>query len=543
MKFRTLFWTTAALLACVLGAQSLRAATVQVTANISGNETWVRTNTYVLNSKIYVLSNAVLNIEAGTVIKGKPGGTNDATALFITQGAKIFAHGTPENPIIFTAEADDVNDPEDLGIYQRGLWGGVVVLGNATISQASDANGNVANPKYELYEGLSDSQVGGQFVHRFGGNNDNDNSGVLRYVSIRHGGVKLLPDKEINGLSLGGVGRGTVLEHIEAYAIADDGFEFFGGTVNSKYLVAAFCDDDAFDADMGWLGKNQFWLAIQERGAKDNGAEFNGEINGRTTGNYTPIANYEIYNATWIGAGTNTTANRALQLRDYAAPKIYNSILTEFGGSAVRVDAAAGRNLTNGLLDLRDNLFWNFATNGVPAPLAETSQAQILFTDTTRNNVNADPLLRGISRTNDYRLDPRPNTGSPALTTLRPTPDDGFYTPVSFKGAFGDINWAADWTALGSYAILSAAGGGVPARISSTPGSQQPELDFQRSDGNLILTLTVRAGLTFEVQTADNLAGTTSWVASGSPITGTGSPQSVTVPIGSGTKFYRTVLK
>jgi hypothetical protein len=170
--------------------------------------------------------------------------------------------------------------------------------GKARINKAVNAAGDAATPKYEVYEGLEDLQINGQNVHRFGGANDDDNSGVLRYVSIRHGGQRLSPDKEINGLSLGGVGRGTTIEYVEAVSFADDGFEFFGGTVNTKYLVSAFNDDDAFDTDMGWSGKNQFWFAIQSNDRRDNGSEQNGEPNERNDGTGVPVATYEIHNAT-----------------------------------------------------------------------------------------------------------------------------------------------------------------------------------------------------------------------------------------------------
>jgi hypothetical protein len=346
---------------------------------------------------VYVLNGASLTIEAGTVIKARPGTDANTSCLIVTAGGKIFANGTAHNPIIFTAEADDVSDPDDLPIFQRGLWGGVVLLGAATINTPVDTTGSAATPKYDVFEGLPDSQVNGQNVHRFGGNDDNDSSGVLRYVSIRHAGIVFQPNRELNGLSMGAVGRGTVLENIEAYAIADDGYEWFGGTVNTRYLVSAFNDDDAFDTDQGWRGKNQFWFAIQEPGRKDHGAELNGEPNGLAVSN-APIANYEIYNATWIGAGTNTTGNRGMIIREYAAPRIYNSVLTEFGGAGVSVDVRSAVHVTNGLCDLRDNIFWNFATNGVARPLAETAQAQVFFTDTARSNENVNPMLQGISR-------------------------------------------------------------------------------------------------------------------------------------------------
>src|SRR4029434_9863774 len=149
------------------------------------------------------------------------------------------------------------------------------------------------------------------------GNNDEDNSGVFRYVSIRYAGVVFQPNKELNGLSLGAVGRGTTIEYVEAYGTADDGFEFFGGTVNTKYLVSAFNDDDTFDTDQGYRGKNQFWFSIQEDGKRDNGGEWNGEPNGIAVSN-APVANFKLYNATFIGAGnlgTNTTPNHGLTMR------------------------------------------------------------------------------------------------------------------------------------------------------------------------------------------------------------------------------------
>ncbi|WCJ59491.1 hypothetical protein NXS98_17520 [Fontisphaera persica] len=513
---------------------------VTISGALTGNHFWARTNVYLLSGPVYVLSNATLTIEAGTVIKGRPGGTNDASYLVICQGGKIYANGSPSQPIIFTAEEDDVNDPADLGIYDRGKWGGLVLLGHAPINMAADSAGNAANPKYEVYEGLSDIQINGQHVHRYGGNDPNDNSGVLRYVSIRHGGVKILPNKEINGLSLCGVGRGTVIEFVEAYAIADDGFEFFGGTVNTKYCVSAFCDDDAFDADMGYTGKNQFWLAIQERGAKDNGAELNGEINGAVTGNERPIGNYEIYNATWIGAGTNTAGNRGLQIRDYAAPRIYNSILTEFGGRGIRIDTTAATHLTNGLLDLRDNLWWNFATNGVPVPVAETAAAELLFTDTNRNNVVADPLLRGISRTNQpaFGLDPRPQAGSPALTSARTAPNNGFYTPVAFKGAFGDINWASDWSALTRYGILSAAGGGTPPAVLPVVIPVAANLAAGKQNGNLLIGVSGSPNGRYQLQSVEQLGQP--WVNVGEPLVldPQGRGQFVVPMLGPG-RFYR----
>jgi hypothetical protein len=525
--------------ACLLGARSASADIVQVTAPIAADTTWRSTNEYVLNGFIFVLSGASLTIEAGTVVKAMPGVDANTSCLIVTAGGKIFANGTRTRPIIFTAEADDVTDPDDLPIYQRGLWGGVVLLGKSVLNTPSDVEGAAASPKYDVFEGLpTATQINGQFVHRFGGNDDNDSSGVMRYVSIRHGGVVFLPNKELNGLSLGAVGRGTVLENIESYAVADDGFEFFGGTVNTKYLVSAFNDDDAFDIDQGFRGKNQFWFAVQEPGRKDSGGEWNGEPSGIAASN-APIAKYEIYNATWIGAGTNTTGNNGLTIREYSAPNLFNSVLTEFGGNGARItDGRSGAFLTNGTLDIRDNIWWNFATNGVPVSPAGAGAA-LLFDDASRSNEVVNPQLRGISRSADGGLDPRPAPGSPALSTYRPTPSE-FYTPAAYKGAFNAINWASDWTALGERNVITTAGAGVP---SSVPPPPPPlELAASVSGGNISISWTGQAGVNYTVlSSADIAAPIASWTSEAT-FSGVG-PHAFTAGAGSGNKFFLVVAQ
>jgi hypothetical protein len=415
--------------------------------SITGEVVWRATNTYVLPGYVYVLSNAVLRIEAGTVIKGRAGTAPNFGCLYVCRGGKIYAEGLPTRPIIFTAEEDDVTDPTDLLTTDRGLWGGIVLLGNARINKAVNTTGDAATPKFEVYEGLEDRQIDGQYVHRFGGDNDDDSSGVMRYVSIRHGGQKLSPDKEINGLSLGGVGRGTTLEYIEVLSFADDGFEFFGGSVNTKYLVSAFNDDDSFDTDMGWSGKNQFWFAIQSNDKRDTGSEQNGEPNERNDGTGVPAATYEIYNATLLGAGATaggTANNHGMLFRRYNQGSWINSIVEDFNGQPL----SGGGPQTGANPVIQDTLWWGFA-----APVFTND----LFTLAANNNqTNVDPLLRGISRTANGKLDPRPAPGSPALTSPRAAPKDGFYSEADYRGAFdSEDNWLRNWTFL-------AQGGFVP---------------------------------------------------------------------------------
>jgi hypothetical protein len=438
---------------------------------------WYRTNVYVLNGYCFVKAGQTLNIEAGTIIKGKDGAPGVFGALFITRGAKIFANGTANNPIVFTAEADSIgttNAWPNLGVYQRGLWGGLVIYGRATLNTPSDAGGAAASPKYDVFEGLADTVINGQFVQRFGGNDDNDNSGVLRYVSIRHGGKVLESNKELNGLSLCAVGRGTTIEFVEAFAIADDGFEWFGGTVNTRYLVSAFNDDDAFDADQGYRGRNQFWFGIHAPDVRDKGFELNGEPNGIAV-NASPVSNFEVYNATSIGAGVGSGGanNNVFTIREYSAPKFYNSIFTDYAQRGISIDSKSLTHLNSGLLKFENNLWFGFTAGNTVANLDILNSA-VLFTDTTRSNLIVDPLLTGISRTNNRALDPRPQAVSVARGFAKSFAADGFLTPVTYAGAFGDQNWAADWTALSAYGVLTTAGGGTPG--AATLGVVPPTL-------------------------------------------------------------------
>ena len=494
MKLRKL-GNMALLAAATLLGQNALAAVVQVTdATLTAAGPaihWSRTNTYVLNGYCYVKQGQTLTIEAGTIIKGKDGAPGVFGALFITAGAKIFANGTPSSPIVFTAEADNLGTAgayPNLTLLQRGLWGGIVLLGKAVLNTPSDAGGAAASPKYDIFEGLPDTVTGGQNVNRFGGSDDNDHSGVMRYVSIRHGGKILESNKELNGLSICGVGRGTTLEFIEAYATADDGFEFFGGTVNTRYLVSAFNDDDAFDADQGHSGQHQFWFGIQAADARDKGFELNGEPTGLATG-AAPVANFTVYNATLIGAGVGSGGanNNVFTIREYAAPRFYNSIFTDFAQRGISIDAKSLTHLNSGLLDFRENLWFGFTAGNTVANLNVLNSA-VLFTDTARSNVIADPLLMGISRTANGGLDPRPQAGSPALASSLTAPANGFLQTAAYKGAFNENDlWLAGWTALSQL--------GVTPQILPPVFNTQPVGGTFNAGGNLMLTADV-AGAT-----------------------------------------------
>lgn len=223
---------------------------------LTQDETWTAENIYVLDGKVVVNENVTLTIEPGTIIKGEQGQETLASALIVDQGAKLIAEGTANRPIIFTSILDNIQVGQtwgtNLNVEDNGLWGGIIILGKAPIS----VSGDVLTAQIE---GIPANEPFGQY----GGTVSNDNSGILRYVSIRHGGITIGQDNEINGLTLGGVGSGTIIEHIEIVANQDDGIEWFGGTVNASNLLVWGCGDDGFDADQAYSGTISNGLVIQ----------------------------------------------------------------------------------------------------------------------------------------------------------------------------------------------------------------------------------------------------------------------------------------
>jgi hypothetical protein len=216
-----------------------------LTANITQNTTWTTGNVYVLGGRISVLSGVTLTIQPGVIIKGEAGTGANATALIIARGAKIMAEGTETQPIIFTSVADEIVagqvESPNLDPDLNGLWGGLLILGKAPIS---------ADAESVQIEGIPPSDPNGLY----GGTDAADNSGILRYVSIRHGGANIGEGNEINGLTLGGVGSGTIIENIEIVSNQDDGVEWFGGSVNVMNLIVWNTGDDAVDTDQSWGG-------------------------------------------------------------------------------------------------------------------------------------------------------------------------------------------------------------------------------------------------------------------------------------------------
>jgi hypothetical protein len=226
---------------------------IMVTANITENTTWETGKTYILTTRVTVVDGVTLTIEPGVIVKGEAGTGSNATALLIARGGKLMAEGTAEAPIIFTSVADEIQPGEiaspNLDPELNGLWGGLLVLGKAPISADAEA---------VQIEGIPPSDQNGLY----GGTVPDDNSGVLKYISIRHGGANIGEGNEINGLTLGGVGSGTVIENIEVIANQDDGIEWFGGTVNVKNAIVWNAGDDAIDTDQSWAGTLDNFVVI-----------------------------------------------------------------------------------------------------------------------------------------------------------------------------------------------------------------------------------------------------------------------------------------
>ncbi len=228
---------------------------VKKSGSISVDETWTADTIYEIVGKVVVRDGATLTIEPGTIIKGQEGTGTLASALVIAQGAKLNAVGTPAQPIIFTSVLDNIAVGEmtgtNLSEVDKGLWGGVIVLGYAPISAA---DGDILSQ----IEGIPVSSTYGAF----GGSVVTDNSGMISYVSIRHGGALIGAGNEINGLTLGGVGNGTMISNIEIVSNLDDGIEFFGGTVNVSNIIVGFQGDDGIDIDMNYAGSISNFLVI-----------------------------------------------------------------------------------------------------------------------------------------------------------------------------------------------------------------------------------------------------------------------------------------
>ncbi len=408
---------------------------IRDTGQGTGTTTWTKNKEYILEGFVFVNPGQTLTIEAGTVIRGRTGQGEFASALIVARGGKIIAEGTLYEPIIFTVAGDDLQG--SVPVHAKGLWGGVIILGQAKLN----TEGNEAH-----IEGIPITEPRGIY----GGTFDDDNSGVLRYVSIRHGGTNIGEGNEINGLTLGGVGSGTTIDHVEIISNLDDGIECFGGSVNLKYIVVSYCGDDAFDADFGYTGKIQFMLAIQSPETGDHLIEITG---GLPPGYGLPYTFPSIYNFTGIGRGFNTGRD-LINIAANGAGKICNSIFTDQDlGVLIEktvVEQDAFKQIERGNLAVEYSSFWNVGDDdsiSIFQVQAEPGIDVSVPSEFLKNYFtlsHSEIVDYGIGRING-RLNISPD--SVKFGDLVSSPDSWF-DPVTFKGAFKDQNWILGWTLL-----------------------------------------------------------------------------------------------
>jgi hypothetical protein len=438
--------------------------TIILKDRINEDITLKKENTYILKGLVYVIGNHTMTVQAGTVIKGSFSGT-DVAALIITRGSKIVANGTITEPIVFTSSSPNP---------QSGDWGGIIICGKAGINTNYNGiqgllrvEGGVDNSFGDGLAGSGDASVPTAI--------DTDNSGTLSYVRIEYAGYAFEPDKEINSLTLAGVGSGTTIDHVQVIYAKDDAFEWFGGTVNCKYLIATKTQDDDFDTDNGYRGNVQFGLIIRDSAiadiSKSEAFESDNNSGGSTA---TPKTAAVFSNITAIGprASLSNVGNSLFlagtQIRRNSGISIYNSIIMGWP-IGVLIDAGLGTptdlNIADNSLRIKNTTLAGNTVNvkytsSTTAPTGATDASMLAwFTDATNNNniVTNVSDAKLIQPYNYSALDPTPfagtngnaliNTGASFTDSKLTIP---FFTSVAFRGGIApagtESNWWKGWT-------------------------------------------------------------------------------------------------
>ena len=429
-----------------------RIVTIKDHGQGTGTMTFTSDKTWIAEGLVFVNEGNTLTVEPGTIIKGKSGQGENASAFVIARGGKVMAEGNAQAPIIFTAEADGIHyDHAELAVVSednippttRGLWGGLIILGKATTNNTTEE---------KAIEGIPTTETRGLY----GGSDDNDNSGSLKYVSIRYGGTDIGEGNEINGLTLGAVGSGTSIDYVEVISNKDDGFEWFGGTVVCKHLVSAFNGDDSFDYDEGFKGMGQYWFVVQDPNTGDRIGEHDGGPKDNEFGE--PYSKPLIYNVTYIGRGTDK-GKRIVTFRDNSGGIYANSIFVN-QEKGIDIEWLNGSDCSyfqwadKGNLEVKNNIFWEVAdgtAEGIFKLSGDEGYATDLLSDwqnyfdIAQNSVYNPGFSYVISTGGG--LNPVPT--NPAVTeNLAVYPNE--LEQVTYKGAFNinGSNWMKGWTLL-----------------------------------------------------------------------------------------------
>ncbi|MDR0505503.1 MAG: hypothetical protein LBH32_01620 [Dysgonamonadaceae bacterium] len=416
-------------------------------------------NTYNLKGFVYVPSGKTLTVEPGVIIKGDK--ASKAT-LIIERGGKIIAQGTKERPIVFTSS-------QAPGSRKPGDWGGLILLGKAK-------------------NNMGEQTIEGGVRSKHGGNDDNDNSGVLSYVRVEFAGIEYSIDNEINGITFGSVGSGTKIDHLQVSHSGDDSFEWFGGTVNAKYLVALRGWDDDFDTDNGFSGKIQFALSLRDPKVADKSASNGFESDNNAAGAkdaepftsavfanvsmFGPVSDTKNYSNSSVTNGSTVDARfqAGLHLRRHTKLSIYNSLIAAFPvgliiendkGSDTQGNATAGDlNVTNCVIagcikNFQDKQVWS---NGFQIDTVNANADAFVKSYFERSGsgnktfATLSELKLGSNPLNLTASDIFPQAGSPLATGAVWTGKvaSGF-DKVNYLGAFApsetkENNWMSGWT-------------------------------------------------------------------------------------------------
>ena len=409
---------------------------VDVTANITANTTWTAGNTYLLKAQIYVTNNAVLTIEPGVVIRGDH--TAAGAGLFVTKGAKVNAIGTAASPIVFTSD-------NAAGSRNKGDWGGVILLGKASYNSNNGVN------NIEGITASADTQYGGGTTP-----DDNDNSGTLKYVRIEFAGYVYANNQEINGLTFGAVGRGTTIDYVQVSHANDDSFEWFGGSVNCKHLIAFRGLDDDFDTDFGYSGNVQFCLGVRDPNIADNPGVSTSEgfesDNNAAGDSATPFTSAIFSNCTMIGPSYRATLTnggtlptgaykRVARIRKNSKLKIFNSIFMDYveglhvDNSGSAPNGAAELNALNNELIFKNNILAGI-----------TTVAKIVQVSTTGTHATGFDIATWFNNSNNTGL-ATPISNAGILVLPYNTADGSVYTGLDYRpGSASIAATGADFT-------------------------------------------------------------------------------------------------
>lgn len=406
---------------------------MDISGNIESDLRLTNDKLYRLNGAVFVRNGATLTIDPGTVIIGQPG-SEPPSVLVVTRNGKIRAEGTRSRPIIMTSALP-------FGERQRGDWGGLILLGRAPV--------NVDGGEFNI-EGLPATEDS-----KYGGNDPDHDCGTLRYVRVEYAGSIFAPNNEANAFTWGGCGAKTTAEFLQASYGLDDSFEWFGGTMNAKYLIGGLGADDFLDFQLGFRGNIQYGFFYQDadnpgnRGIEGDNSEYNQGAS--------PLSKPTIFNTTFIGSGVqgfDESNSPGLYLRRGAGGSVNNTIVTRFFSSGLHIDGSATEaQIDNENLQMNGILLWNnnIGSNGDNTIDGQVrSGASAAFAKGERGKgkqfLVSDPMLRRPFEPNDPDFRPLPESPAFRANWIQP-PDNGFFDQSArFMGAAGETKWWEEWT-------------------------------------------------------------------------------------------------